>query len=202
MNKLIKNIAVLEPSQIVFEGLSNIISKSGQQFHLLRTDGLSEIQNLAALGKLELAIINPSQIQNKNKEFFTIKKNHPGIVWVALIYNFFDQQLLSLFDKTINITDSAESIAAQIKVLSNSEPHNSGDVEHEQLSEREIDVLKLIVKGFSNKEIADNLNISIHTVISHRKNISQKTGIKSQSGLTIYAISNKIILLEDYTKQN
>ncbi|MDP2037331.1 MAG: LuxR C-terminal-related transcriptional regulator [Ignavibacteria bacterium] len=199
MNKLTKNIAVLEPSQIVFEGLSNVLSKSGQQFHLLRTDNLNEIQNLAALGKLELAIINPSQIQNKNKEFLAAKKNHPGIVWVALIYNFFDQQLLSLFDKVINITDSGESIAEQIKNLSNSEIH-SNDVEHEQLSEREIDVLKLIVKGFSNKEIADNLNISIHTVISHRKNISQKTGIKSQSGLTIYAISNKIILIEDFAK--
>ncbi len=199
MNKQIKNIAVLEPSQIVFEGLSNVLSKSGQQFHLLRTDDLNEIQNLAALGKLELAVINPSQIQNKNKEFLSAKKNHPGIVWVALIYNFFDQQLLSLFDKVINITDSGESIAEQIKNLSNSEIH-SNDVEHEQLSEREIDVLKLIVKGFSNKEIADNLNISIHTVISHRKNISQKTGIKSQSGLTIYAISNKIILIEDFAK--
>lgn len=199
MNKQIKNIAVLEPSQIVFEGLSNILSKSGQQFHLLRTDDLGEIQNLAALGKLELAVINPSQIQNKNKEFLSAKKNHPGIVWIALIYNFFDQQLLSLFDKVINITDSGESIAEQIKNLSNSEIH-SNDVEHEQLSEREIDVLKLIVKGFSNKEIADNLNISIHTVISHRKNISQKTGIKSQSGLTIYAISNKIILIEDFAK--
>ncbi|MBI3124165.1 MAG: response regulator transcription factor [Ignavibacteriales bacterium] len=199
MNREIKNIAVLEPSQIVFEGLSNVLSKSGQQFHLLRTDDLSEIQNLAALGKLELAVINPSQIQNKNKEFLSAKKNHPGIVWVALIYNFFDHHLLSLFDKTINITDSAESIAEQIKNLSNSEIHNN-DVEHEQLSEREIDVLKLIVKGFSNKEVADNLNISIHTVISHRKNISQKTGIKSQSGLTIYAISNKIILIEDFAK--
>ena len=199
MNREIKNIAVLEPSQIVFEGLSNVLSKSGQQFHLLRTDDLNEIQNLAALGKLELAIINPSQIQNKNKEFLSAKKNHPGIVWVALIYNFFDQQLLSLFDKVINITDSGESIAEQIKNLSNSEIH-SNDVEHEQLSEREIDVLKLIVKGFSNKEVADNLNISIHTVISHRKNISQKTGIKSQSGLTIYAISNKIILIEDFAK--
>ncbi|KAF0140004.1 MAG: transcriptional regulator LuxR family [Stygiobacter sp.] len=199
VNREIKNIAVLEPSQIVFEGLSNVLSKSGQQFHLLRTDDLNEIQNLATLGKLELAIINPSQIQNKNREFLAAKKNHPGIVWVALIYNFFDQQLLSLFDKVINITDSGESIAEQIKNLSNSEIHNN-DVEHEQLSEREIDVLKLIVKGFSNKEVADNLNISIHTVISHRKNISQKTGIKSQSGLTIYAISNKIILIEDFAK--
>lgn len=202
MNKLIKNIAILEPSQIVFEGLSNILSKSGHQFHLIRTEDLTDIQNLAALGKIELALINPSQIQNKNKEFFSIKKNYPGIVWIALVYNFFDQQLLALFEKTINITDSSDSITEQIRNLSNSDAHHHIDSEHEQLSEREIDVLKQIIKGFSNKEIADNLNISIHTVISHRKNISQKTGIKSQSGLTIYAISNKIILLEDFSKIN
>jgi DNA-binding CsgD family transcriptional regulator len=48
-----------------------------------------------------------------------------------------------------------------------------------------------------NKEIADQLHISVHTVVRHRKNITQKTGIRSQSGLTIYAISKKIIHLED-----
>ena len=50
----------------------------------------------------------------------------------------------------------------------------------EPLSERETEVLEQLVNGLSNKEIADKLNISIHTVISHRKNITQKTGIKSQ----------------------
>ena len=54
-----------------------------------------------------------------------------------------------------------------------------------------------MVAGHSNKEIADKLNISIHTVISHRKNITEKTGIKSLSGLTIFAISKKIIPLEN-----
>jgi DNA-binding NarL/FixJ family response regulator len=70
----------------------------------------------------------------------------------------------------------------------------------EQITERETDVLKLLVKGLSNKEIADKLNISIHTVISHRKNIIQKTGIKSQAGLTIYAISNKIVSLDSVSE--
>ena len=66
------------------------------------------------------------------------------------------------------------------------------------LSEREIDVLKLLVAGNANKEIADKLNISTHTVISHRKNISQKTGIKSVSGLTIYAVVKNIITIDSY----
>jgi len=61
------------------------------------------------------------------------------------------------------------------------------------LSSREIEVLVLIVRGFINKEIADHLNISLTTVISHRKNITEKLGIKSVSGLTIYAVLNGYI---------
>ena len=45
----------------------------------------------------------------------------------------------------------------------------------------------------SNKEIADVLNVSVHTVISHRKNITHKTGIKSVAGLTVYAMLNNLI---------
>ena len=62
-----------------------------------------------------------------------------------------------------------------------------------------MDVLIHLVHGLSNKEIADKLNISIHTVVSHRKNIIQKTGIKSQAGLTIYAISKKIISIDSFS---
>lgn len=63
----------------------------------------------------------------------------------------------------------------------------------EELSARERDVLRLVAMGFPNKEIADKLFISIHTVVTHRKNITDKLGIKSISGLTVYAIINGII---------
>ncbi len=56
------------------------------------------------------------------------------------------------------------------------------------LSDREIEVMSLIVQGFINKEIADRLNISLSTVITHRKNIMDKLGMKSVSALTIYAV--------------
>jgi DNA-binding CsgD family transcriptional regulator len=68
--------------------------------------------------------------------------------------------------------------------------HNFAD--HE-LSERERDVLILVARGYTNKEIASELNISPHTVISHRKNIVHKTGIRSVAGLTVYAVLNKLI---------
>ena len=65
--------------------------------------------------------------------------------------------------------------------------------ESEELSDRERDVLVQVVRGLSNKEIADVLCISMHTVISHRKNITRKLNIHSTAGLTIYAIVNKLV---------
>ncbi len=80
-----------------------------------------------------------------------------------------------------------EAIAAILKKLRHSNSTQSG------LSSREIEVLKLVAQGMTNKEIADNLTISINTVLSHRKNISAKLGIKSVSGLCIYAMMNGIV---------
>ncbi len=65
------------------------------------------------------------------------------------------------------------------------------------LSDREIDVLKEVARGFSNKEIAEKLYISINTVISHRKNITDKLDIKSISGLTVYALMNNLIIPDE-----
>lgn len=56
------------------------------------------------------------------------------------------------------------------------------------LTDREIEVMSLIAQGFINKEIADRLNIGLSTVITHRKNIMDKLGMKSVSALTIYAV--------------
>ncbi len=70
----------------------------------------------------------------------------------------------------------------------------------EELSEREKDVLREIVQGKSNKEIADTLCISVHTVISHRKNITKKLSIHSPAGLTIYAISHSLVDIATLTE--
>lgn len=61
------------------------------------------------------------------------------------------------------------------------------------LSQREIEVLVQIASGLTNKEIAEQLNISVTTVISHRKNIMEKLNVRSVSGLTIYAVMNGYI---------
>ena len=64
------------------------------------------------------------------------------------------------------------------------------------LSPREVEVLALLAQGFINKEITDKLNISLTTVISHRKNITEKLGMRSVSALTIYAVMNGYVSID------
>ncbi len=99
---------------------------------------------------------------------------------------------------TLNIYQPKEALVKDILKL-HQHAHHKGfppeaippkrTLEHE-LSAREIEVLVQVTKGLINKEIADKLNISLTTVITHRKNITEKLGIKSVSGLTIYAVMN------------
>lgn len=98
----------------------------------------------------------------------------------------------------ITIKAPQEIIIEQLQQLlaGDSSGNNTGET-NKDLSVREIDVLQLIVKGITNKEIADKLNISLNTVLSHRKNITAKLGIKTVSGLTFYAIMNGIISGDD-----
>jgi DNA-binding NarL/FixJ family response regulator len=69
-------------------------------------------------------------------------------------------------------------------------PHNAMAGFGQVLTRREIEVLSLIVQGHINKEVADKLHISLSTVITHRKNIIEKLGMKSVSALTIYAVTH------------
>lgn len=70
----------------------------------------------------------------------------------------------------------------------------------ERLSEREKEIIKWVACGFSNKEIADKLFLSVHTVTTHRRNLSAKLDIHSPAALTIYAIINRLVNLDDITK--
>ena len=99
---------------------------------------------------------------------------------------------------TLNIYQSEKELIKSILQLHQHGHHGSkhpqtGTMDTHELSAREIEVLVLVTKGLINKEIAEKLNISLTTVISHRKNITEKLGIKSVSGLTIYAVMNGYI---------
>lgn len=113
--------------------------------------------------------------------------------------------------RTIDATASESAIVRQILHIhqaghpSGRHPHDkehgggveSRGVASSPLSQREKEVLALLVKGYINKEIADKLNISLATVIFHRNNISEKLKTRSIGRLTIYAVLNNIISLSD-----
>lgn len=108
--------------------------------------------------------------------------------------------------RIIDITASEQHIVRAIMEIHHT-GHPSGHhaaMEHPQsvaeqpaLSARERDVLALVVKGYINKEIAEELNISLATVIFHRNNISEKLQTRSIGRLTIYAVLNNIVQLSD-----
>lgn len=190
------HIAILDPSEIICEGVINILSKHNHRYRFYRVGDLEELNKSLLLKNLDLAILNPVQIQNRSRLLKSLRKEYPQIKWIGLVYSLFDNEILAQFDDILPVAGSSGSICRLVGKHTSDEVPADREEPQEQLTEREIEVLQLLLKGSSNKEIASNLNISIHTVISHRKNITQKTGIKSQAGLTLYALSNKIISVD------
>ena len=74
---------------------------------------------------------------------------------------------------------------------------DTDDEKTDILSQREKEIIICIAKGLSNKEISDELNISINTVTTHRRNISSKLQIHSIAGITIYAIANGLVQMSE-----
>ena len=101
------------------------------------------------------------------------------------------------FSLPVNILSTRSSLETLIEQLAQffaQENGFSNPVENNKgLSSREINVLREVVYGYTNKEIADHLHISLNTVLTHRKNITAKLGIKTVPGLTFYAIMNGVI---------
>ena len=105
----------------------------------------------------------------------------------------YPQEIIEQFDSCFTINDSPSQIVSKIRsalTLSEQETDKESPI---VLSAREIEILTEVAKGLTNKEIADRLSISVFTVTTHRKNITQKLGIHSIAGLTVYAVMNHLI---------
>lgn len=195
MNKI--NIIIAEPFPVIYEGLYHILSSSKYNYSLFKSTNLNDIQHVQNGTPIDIVLMNPALVQNNTEAFSKLKSVMDQTKWIGLVYTYFTPQLLSMFNGVIQISEPSNVIIATIQKYIVSE--QLSDASPQQfLSERELDVLKLLVTGNSNKEIADKLFISAHTAISHRKNISLKTGIKSLSGLTIYAVIQNIISIENF----
>lgn len=85
---------------------------------------------------------------------------------------------------------SEEATQSILQELINPEISKQKDSEDVHITERELEILKLIVNEFTNQEIADKLFLSVRTVDAHRRNLLQKTGAKNTAGLVKYALNN------------
>ena len=197
------NILIIDPSEIIRQGLISMLKTRSFRYELKGLTELSDLQDQIRQNWPEIVVINPSvYIDNKGDRIRLLRQDaiNYGFKLVALVYAYFDEQVLSLFDETIFINDDEEKVFGKLERILAAEAAQGNEVENANLSQREMDVIRLIALGHSNRDIAEELHISIHTVISHRKNITAKLGIKSASGLTIYAVINKLIGTDDFSK--
>lgn len=184
-----RSIIIIEPSVIVSSGLTDILNDS-HEFSVVACE--TDAENLDAViiaQKPQILLINPMLNINVTQ----VKAEHDLPV-AAILYQQLPPSELKKFDLVINIFDSRHSIVSSISnAIENREKGSRQRQADYELSKREISVLVLVAKGLRNKEIADRLNVSEHTIMTHRKNIMQKTGIKSVAGLTVYAMLNGLI---------
>jgi len=177
---------IIHKSSIIQQGLKNIL--------LSHNIGISEIMNTlpdcAVFNNWNnlLLLIDNQYVEEIKKHQKALKKNENIIIGISISADL--NEFESYYDDTIYINESPDTIINKINYYFSEVSDTKAD---NQLSVREIEILTMVAQGYSNKQIAVKLFISIHTVITHRKNITFKLGIKSISGLTLYAALNNMV---------
>ena len=173
-------IVIAETSVIIRSGLTAVLKRiPNLNAHPIEVSSPESLQNYIHMHPADIIIINPT---------------FGG--WFDLPA-FIDNNILKEYDENFAMCDDVDVIASKINHLLHTEEEEEKDSEQETLSQREKEIITCVVKGMTNKAIADKLYLSIHTVITHRRNIARKLQIHSPAGLTIYAIVNKLVELSD-----
>jgi len=190
-------IAVAETSVIVRGGLTAALKRVSnikvQPVEVLSAEALRDCLRTQCP---DMLIVNPAFGDYFDVSKFREDMAGKKIRLIALVTSFVDASLLSKYDEAVSIFDSLETLSKKITGLLNVIAEEEADSQ-DTLSQREKEIVVCVVKGMTNKEMADKLFLSIHTVITHRRNISRKLQIHSAAGLTIYAIVNKLVTLND-----
>ena len=173
-------ILVVEPSDIIREGLKALLDDDFVMQAPLR--------DVPA----DILLINPTLLCSSAKmQLVALQQARPSMSIVALVYQYVDARLLQQFKTVLDIRESGNKVSQLLR--DSCQNDTESNEENYELSDRESEVLVLVAQGLCSKEIADKLNISIHTVNTHRKNITRKTGIKSVAGLAVYAMLHNMV---------
>jgi len=186
------NILIAEPSDIIREGLMSLLGDDEFAFLAPLRDLPTDLPQRLSHIQPDILIMNPTLLQSPAKmQLAAIMQARPQMAVVALVYQYVEPLLIQSFKTLIDIREQGSHVPQLLRECCQSGEESSDD--NYDLSERESEVLVLVAQGLSSKEIADRLNISIHTVNTHRKNITHKTGIKSVAGLAVYAMLHNLV---------
>ena len=185
-------VAIVEPSPIVAEGLASMLASCDDMEVVSVSRSLRSWVEYGAMRKADVVVVGSQLLCALTQPLRVAVEELQGVTVVMLSTTVCDEEVLRWVDGVVNIYDDGQALARKLRAALDKDAANQYSDSHD-LSERERDVLILVAKGMANKEIADRLNISIHTVMSHRKNITHKTGIKSVAGLTVYALLNNLL---------
>ena len=183
-------IIIAEPSYLMKRGISAVISDI-LQAEVIFMDELRELNHYLETNPVACVLIDEKLLSDKAETdlFFQLQSDAR---YVLLTGNHGALPIRKRFSETIERDASKDKVMPLLeKVLQ--AYSNTGRGNSAILSERETEVLKQVAMGYTNQQIARRLFISKHTVISHRKNITAKLGIKTVSGLTVYAVLNNLI---------
>lgn len=199
--KLSLKIAVVEPSVMVRTGLVTLLRKlPGMQVTVVEIHEAESLLESLRIHKPDVLIACPQLLLHHSFHRLREESAQAGLKIIALLTSLCPKPVLQMFDEKISLYDTSEQIREKLERLigtSVEEGTADGGEEQQSLSAREKEIVICVVKGMTNREIADKLFLSTHTVITHRRNIARKLQIHSPSGLTIYAIVNKLVELKD-----
>ena len=181
-------VAVIEPSPIVAEGVAALLR--GAADIAVVAVSASVADHTQRMRGAEVDVIFASTTLVRDLEEARLATTTPVVgIQSALA----DAETLRRFAAVATIYSTEAELWQMVRDVVDAPAAEPSHSESHELSERARDVLVLVARGLTNKEIANELNISPHTVMSHRKNIAHKTGIRSVAGLTVYAVLNKLI---------
>ena len=191
-----RKVVIIEPSALIASGLKTILAEAGSEFEVCGTfEEPAHFAERAPLLDPDLILVDPVIFDfQKRQAVHNFFESQPDAALVAIIYGFIEPDALKQYHGSIQIYDDGRKIIRKLRQAMDDRPRETESAsEGYELTDRESEILVSVAKGMTNKEIADEHHISVHTVISHRKNITRKTGIKTVSGLTVYALLNNLI---------
>jgi DNA-binding NarL/FixJ family response regulator len=191
-------IAIAEPSSMLRIGLEQMLRELPDAEVIFSTDNLNSLYSRINAIRPDVLIVNPLLFDYAKRATLRAEfEQLPNLRLVGLVSSYLESQHQRQFAGIIELNDDFQRVKSTIHQVVNTIHADDEEADTAPLSDREKDVLVCLSKGLKNNEIADQLNISVHTVITHRKNIVRKTGIKSVAALTVYAILNNLIEEKD-----